>query len=84
MCSLSALSALSACLCPLCPCPPLVTLCRRAQTNPGNSTIAFADNSSALRGFAFDALRPREAAAPSPYVTERADYGMFFLLLPIQ
>ncbi len=47
----------------------------RAQANPGNSTIAFADNSSALQGFVFDALRPAAAAAPSPYVAERADYG---------
>lgn len=52
---------------------------RTTQANPGNSTIAFADNSSALRGSVFDALRPAAAAAPSPYVAERADYGTLSL-----
>jgi phosphoribosylformylglycinamidine synthase len=48
------------------------------DANPSNSTIAFRDNSSAIRGYELHTLLPTEIGAPSPMVKRAADYDIIF------
>jgi len=46
------------------------------EANPNNSVIAFADNSSALRGFEVETLLPRRPGEPSPFATSTVSYDL--------
>jgi phosphoribosylformylglycinamidine synthase len=48
------------------------------DADPGNSVIAFHDNSSAIRGYAIESLRPARPGAPSPMVPTALDYDVLF------
>jgi len=48
------------------------------KTNPNNSVIAFNDNSSAIRGFAADALVSSNPAGPCPLVKRQLDLDIIF------
>ena len=48
------------------------------RSNPNNSTIAFNDNSSAIRGYSVKTIIPSEPGQPSPFVTVNCDYDIIF------
>jgi len=48
------------------------------EANPGNSVIAFHDNSSAIRGFDVTTIVPHRRGEPSPYQIERFSYHIIF------
>lgn len=54
------------------------------KVNPANSTIAFSDNSSAMKGFAFNQLCPRspgshkQATEPRSYIPTPRQYDITF------
>ncbi|HQP43543.1 MAG TPA: phosphoribosylformylglycinamidine synthase [Thermoanaerobaculales bacterium] len=48
------------------------------EANPNNSVIAFADNSSAIRGHRVRVLHPATAGAPSPLVPRSIDEHLLF------
>jgi len=48
------------------------------DANPTNSTIAFRDNSSAMRGYAMHTIVPRKVGQPSPMVGANVDYDIIF------
>jgi phosphoribosylformylglycinamidine synthase len=48
------------------------------DANPSNSTIAFRDNSSAIRGYELHTLLPAEIGTPSPMVKRAAEYDVIF------
>ncbi len=48
------------------------------DARPSNSTIAFRDNSSAIRGYRMRTLLPSVVGAPSPMVESGADYDIIF------
>lgn len=49
----------------------------QSTTNP-NSTIKFSDNSSAMLGFRYDTLQPREIAGPGIVELERVESDLIF------
>ncbi len=48
------------------------------QRNPGNSTVAFKDNSSAIKGFEVDTIIPEKPGHCSPLVAGKKDYDLTF------
>ena len=48
------------------------------DANPGNSAIAFRDNSSAIRGYPIETLIPAEPGRVSPFSLEGLDYHIIF------
>ena len=48
------------------------------ERNPGNSTVAFKDNSSAIRGFEVDTIVPEKPGHCSPLVAEKKNYDLTF------
>ncbi|MDP6775571.1 MAG: phosphoribosylformylglycinamidine synthase, partial [Candidatus Latescibacteria bacterium] len=48
------------------------------EANPNNSTIAFKDNSSAIRGYAVDTIVPSQPGKSTPFVAARPDYDIIF------
>ncbi len=48
------------------------------KANPRNSTIAFKDNSSAIRGVEIATILPSEIGAPSPFVEKTVDMDVLF------
>jgi phosphoribosylformylglycinamidine synthase len=48
------------------------------DANPNNSTIAFRDNSSALRGYRMRTIVPQRPGEPGPLVSAEADYDIIF------
>jgi len=55
----------------------LMTLVRAPlDARPSNSTIAFRDNSSAIRGYAMQTLVPQSIGEPSPMVPAEVDYDV--------
>lgn len=48
------------------------------DANPANSTIAFRDNSSAIRGYAMRTLLPERVGASSPMVPREVNYDVIF------
>ncbi len=48
------------------------------RRNPGNSVIAFRDNSSAIRGCEIDTLLPTDPGGPGPYVRSNLEYHIIF------
>ncbi len=48
------------------------------KANPGNSVIAFKDNSSAIEGYPIRTLIPGEVGAPSPLVDQERSYDILF------
>ncbi|MGD2134671.1 MAG: phosphoribosylformylglycinamidine synthase, partial [Gemmatimonadales bacterium] len=57
----------------------LIALIKRPlEANPGNSVIAFRDNSSAIRGYAIRTLLPGRPGEPSPMVEADAEYHVIF------
>ena len=48
------------------------------EANRNNSTIAFKDNSSAIRGYTIDTIVPSRPGEPSPFVATRPDYDIIF------
>ncbi len=48
------------------------------DANPNNSVIAFADNSSAIRGFTAPVLRPSRTGEPSPFERVERDEHLIF------
>jgi phosphoribosylformylglycinamidine synthase len=48
------------------------------EANPNNSTIAFRDNSSAMRGYPIRTIVPARSGAPSPFVFADEDYDIIF------
>jgi len=46
--------------------------------NPGNSTVAFKDNSSAIRGFEIDTITPEKPGHCSPMVADKKNYDLTF------
>jgi phosphoribosylformylglycinamidine synthase len=48
------------------------------EANPGNSVIAFKDNSSAIRGYPIRTILPAKPGEPSPLVSTHADYHVIF------
>ncbi len=48
------------------------------DANPSNSTIAFRDNSSALRGYKMRTIVPQQPGKPSPMVSAEVDYDIIF------
>jgi len=47
-------------------------------TNPGNSVIAFRDNSSAIRGYSTATILPENPLSPSPFRYGKLDYNIIF------
>ncbi|HRV08865.1 MAG TPA: AIR synthase-related protein, partial [Acidobacteriota bacterium] len=48
------------------------------RRNPGNSTIAFRDNSSAIEGFRIRTLLPHEPGSAASFTEAEADYDLIF------
>ena len=48
------------------------------EANPGNSAIAFRDNSSAIRGYPIKTILPTEPGRASPFSMEDRDYHIIF------
>ncbi|HRR25894.1 MAG TPA: phosphoribosylformylglycinamidine synthase, partial [Acidobacteriota bacterium] len=48
------------------------------RRNPGNSTIAFRDNSSAIEGFRIRTLLPQEPGSAASFTEAEADYDLIF------
>ncbi|MCZ6632294.1 MAG: AIR synthase-related protein, partial [bacterium] len=48
------------------------------QANPNNSTIAFKDNSSAIRGYPIQTILPQKPGEPGPFVFSDRDYDILF------
>jgi phosphoribosylformylglycinamidine synthase len=48
------------------------------RVNPGNSVIAFKDNSSAIKGYRIETIVPDEPAGPSSFRMSRLDYHIIF------
>lgn len=48
------------------------------ERNPGNSIIAFRDNSSALKGYEIATIMPGNPQAPSPFAVRRCLYHIIF------
>jgi phosphoribosylformylglycinamidine synthase len=48
------------------------------EANPGNSAIAFRDNSSAIRGYPIKTILPTEPGRVSPFRLENLDYHIIF------
>lgn len=48
------------------------------DANPNNSTIAFRDNSSAIRGYKMRTIVPRQPGQPNPLVAADVDYDIIF------
>jgi phosphoribosylformylglycinamidine synthase len=48
------------------------------EANPNNSTIAFRDNSSAIRGYPIRTIVPARSGEPSPFVFADEDYDVIF------
>ncbi len=48
------------------------------EANPNNSTIAFRDNSSAIRGYSMRTIVPAEVGLPSPMNAADVDYDVIF------
>jgi len=48
------------------------------KANPGNSVIAFNDNSSTIRGYPIRTLIPKEVGAPSPLGEREVEYDLLF------
>ncbi|QDZ18995.1 phosphoribosylformylglycinamidine synthase [Chloropicon primus] len=48
------------------------------KENPGNSVIAFKDNSSAIKGFKVNRLEPSNPGEPSPLEVQEKDYDILF------
>jgi len=48
------------------------------DANPSNSTIAFRDNSSAIRGYKMRTIVPQQPGAPGPMVSAEVDYDIIF------
>ena len=46
--------------------------------NPNNSTIAFKDNSSAIKGYRLRTITPRSPGEPTPFQETEADYDIIF------
>ena len=46
------------------------------EANPGNSVVAFKDNSSAIRGFVVSPLLPSAPGKPGPLRPARVDYDL--------
>ncbi|HWR89259.1 MAG TPA: AIR synthase-related protein, partial [Dissulfurispiraceae bacterium] len=46
--------------------------------NPGNSVIAFSDNSSAIRGYEIRTILPGDPRIPSPFRQRRLNYHIIF------
>jgi hypothetical protein len=46
------------------------------KAHPGNSVVAFKDNSSAIRGFEVSPLLPSSPGAPGPLAPRRVDYDL--------
>jgi len=47
-------------------------------TNPGNSVIAFKDNSSAIRGYTISTIIPEHTGRPSRFHEKQLDYHIIF------
>jgi len=57
----------------------LISIVRRPlDANPGNSVIAFKDNSSSIRGYPIRTLLPRDTGQPSPLKEAQAEYDIIF------
>jgi phosphoribosylformylglycinamidine synthase len=57
----------------------LIALIKEPLTaNPNNSTIAFRDNSSAIRGYRIRTIVPARSGEPSPLVAADQDYNVIF------
>ncbi|MBT3606101.1 MAG: phosphoribosylformylglycinamidine synthase [Candidatus Latescibacteria bacterium] len=48
------------------------------KANPNNSTIAFKDNSSALRGYPIQTILPAQPGKPGPFALQNRDYDIIF------
>jgi len=48
------------------------------KANPGNSVIAFKDNSSTIQGYPIRTLIPRDVGAPSPLLDQERSYDILF------
>jgi phosphoribosylformylglycinamidine synthase len=48
------------------------------EANPNNSTIAFRDNSSAMRGYPIRTIMPARSGEPSPFVFADENYDVIF------
>lgn len=48
------------------------------RSNPNNSSIAFKDNSSAIRGYPIETILPARPGLPSPFVRANCDYDIIF------
>ncbi len=51
---------------------------RPLKANPGNSVIAFKDNSSSIQGYPIRTLLPREVGEPSPLLEARTECDIIF------
>lgn len=57
----------------------LMTVIRKTlDSNPGNSVIAFKDNSSAIRGFGVTTITPEGAGGCSPFIKKDVRYHLIF------
>ncbi len=48
------------------------------KANPNNSTIAFRDNSSAIRGYGIRTITPARPGEPTPFAEAEPDYDVIF------
>ena len=48
------------------------------KANPNNSTIAFKDNSSAIRGYPIQTILPAQPGKPGPFALHNVDYDIIF------